>query len=31
MTVLLCLAVIVSGIVLYPTIPIAALPSFTRR
>ena len=28
MTVLLCLAVIVSGIVLYPTIPIAALPSF---
>ncbi|KWR89222.1 efflux RND transporter permease subunit [Cupriavidus sp. IDO] len=28
MTVLLCLAVIVTGIVLYPTIPIAALPSF---
>ncbi|WP_454765446.1 efflux RND transporter permease subunit [Cupriavidus campinensis] len=28
MTVLLCLAVIVAGIVLYPTIPIAALPSF---
>ncbi|SOZ36708.1 efflux RND transporter permease subunit [Cupriavidus neocaledonicus] len=28
MTVLLCLAVVVSGIVLYPTIPIAALPSF---
>ncbi|WP_454723905.1 MULTISPECIES: efflux RND transporter permease subunit [Cupriavidus] len=28
MTVLLCLAVIVTGIALYPTIPIAALPSF---
>ncbi|KAI3608317.1 RND efflux system, inner membrane transporter [Cupriavidus necator H850] len=28
MTVLLCLAVVVTGIVLYPTIPIAALPSF---
>ncbi|EON19336.1 acriflavine resistance protein B [Cupriavidus necator] len=28
MTVLLCLAVVVAGIVLYPTIPIAALPSF---
>ncbi|QYY31601.1 MULTISPECIES: efflux RND transporter permease subunit [Cupriavidus] len=28
MTVLLCIAVIVTGIVLYPTIPIAALPSF---
>ncbi len=28
MTVLLALAVIVTGIVLYPTIPIAALPSF---
>ncbi|MDF3839823.1 efflux RND transporter permease subunit [Cupriavidus basilensis] len=28
MTILLCLAVIVTGIALYPTIPIAALPSF---
>ncbi|CAG9182350.1 efflux RND transporter permease subunit [Cupriavidus respiraculi] len=28
MTVLLCLALVVTGIVLYPTIPIAALPSF---
>ncbi|MBY4897725.1 efflux RND transporter permease subunit [Cupriavidus sp. AU9028] len=28
MTVLLCIALVVTGIVLYPTIPIAALPSF---
>ncbi len=28
MTVLLCIAVVVTGILLYPTIPIAALPSY---
>jgi len=30
MTVLLCIAVIVTGIVLYPTIPIARCPASTR-